>query len=76
MWREFWASYGKRAAGAAAGLFLGFVYLFAGFWDMLFVGLLVWVGYWVGKQKELGSGAILPWHRLWDWLMERFRPFR
>jgi uncharacterized membrane protein len=76
MWREFWANYGKRAAGAAAGLFFGFLYLFVGFWDMLFVGLLVLIGYWIGKQMELDNGPILPWQRLWYALLERFRPFR
>nr|WP_167272689.1 DUF2273 domain-containing protein [Paenibacillus lupini] len=76
MWREYWASYGKRTIGAAAGLFFGFVYLFAGFWDMLFFILLVSAGYWFGKQKDMQNGSILPWQRLWSWLMERYRPFR
>jgi len=76
MWREFWTSYGKRAAGAATGLFFGLIYLFVGFWDMVFIALLVAVGYWVGKQKELGNEPILPIQRMWYSLLERFRPFK
>ncbi|OMF34256.1 hypothetical protein BK133_13135 [Paenibacillus sp. FSL H8-0548] len=76
MWTEFWAIYGKRAAGAAIGLFFGFLYLFVGFWDMLFVALLVSIGYWIGLHKETNNGPILPWQRLWYSLLERFRPFK
>ncbi len=76
MWREFLSLYGKRAAGAAIGLFFGLLYLFVGFWDMLFVALLVAVGYWVGVQKEMSNGPIVPWRKLWELLTDRFRPFK
>ncbi|MCA0754513.1 DUF2273 domain-containing protein [Paenibacillus sp. N4] len=76
MWREFLAVYGKRAAGAAIGLFFGLLYLIVGFWDMLFVGLLIFIGYWIGMQKELNDGPVFPWQRLWYSLLERFRPFK
>jgi len=76
MWKELLAVYWKRAAGAAVGLFFGIIYLFTGFWDMLFVALLVAIGYWFGKQKEMGNGTIYPWQRLWDSILDRFRPFR
>jgi Small integral membrane protein (DUF2273). len=76
MWRELWSAYQKRIAGAAAGLFFGIIYLFFGFWDMLFVALLVGAGYWYGKQKEMTSGPVIPWQKLWDAVMDRFRPFR
>lgn len=76
MLKEFWAIYWKRVIGVATGLFFGMIYLFFGFWDMLFVGLLVYVGYWIGKHKELDNGPILPWQRLWNALTDRFRPFR
>ncbi|RJE89949.1 DUF2273 domain-containing protein [Paenibacillus sp. 1011MAR3C5] len=76
MWRDFWGIYWKRLIGAAVGLFFGIVYLAFGFWDMLFVALLVFVGYWFGKQKELSDGPAIPWQRLWYALLERFRPFR
>ncbi|WP_168119240.1 DUF2273 domain-containing protein [Paenibacillus sp. HB172176] len=76
MWREFWNIYWKRLIGAAAGLFFGFIYLAAGFWDMLFVALLVYAGYWVGKLKEQGALPVVPWQRIWQTVMDRFRPFR
>ncbi|MGG1635741.1 hypothetical protein BK120_08085 [Paenibacillus sp. FSL A5-0031] len=76
MWREFWNIYQKRMIGAAIGLFFGLLYLFVGFWDMLFVGLLVSIGYWIGLQKETSDGPIFPWQRLWYSLLERFRPFK
>ena len=76
MWREIWNTYWKRLVGVAAGLLAGIVYLVFGFWDMLFVALLVLVGYWFGKQKELSDGPIIPWQRIWNELLERFRPFR
>ncbi|MGO4699111.1 DUF2273 domain-containing protein [Paenibacillus sp. 2TAB26] len=76
MWREFWNIYQKRMIGAAIGLFFGLLYLFVGFWDMLFVGLLVSIGYWIGLQKETSDGPVFPWQRLWYSLLERFRPFK
>jgi uncharacterized membrane protein len=73
MWREFLTTYGGRIAGVAAGLFLGFIYLFAGFWDMLFFALLVWIGYYFGRLKDERSGPLLPWQRLLDWFNDRWR---
>ena len=76
MWREIWATYWKRLVGAALGLLFGCIYLWFGFWDMLFVALLVFIGYWVGKQKETSNGPLFPWQRLWNVVMDRFRTFR
>ena len=76
MWKDFWNAYWKRLVGVAAGLFFGIIYLAFGFWDMLFVALLVFIGYWFGKQKELTDGPVIPWQRIWYALLERFRPFR
>lgn len=76
MWREFLASYGKRAIGAAAGLFLGIIYLFAGFWDMLMVGLLISAGYWVGKQREQQLSPFIPFVRLWHFLLNKIRLYK
>ncbi|QAY66244.1 DUF2273 domain-containing protein [Paenibacillus protaetiae] len=76
MWKEFWTSYGKRTIGAAIGLFFGIIYLFAGFWDMLMVGLLVAIGYWFGKQKELHNDPLRMLQQLWSVLMERVRFYK
>ncbi|MEK3881547.1 DUF2273 domain-containing protein [Paenibacillus sp. PL2-23] len=76
MWREIWNTYWKRLIGVAAGLLAAIVYLAFGFWDMMFVALLVFLGYWFGKQKELSDGPVIPWQRIWYALLERFRPYR
>ncbi|MDQ6421046.1 DUF2273 domain-containing protein [Paenibacillus sp. LHD-117] len=76
MWREIWSVYWRRIVGAAAGLLCGIIYLAFGFWDMLFVALLVSAGYWFGKQKELTDGPVIPWQRIWYAIMSRFRTYR
>ncbi|MBH5318062.1 DUF2273 domain-containing protein [Paenibacillus sp. GSMTC-2017] len=76
MWREFWEIYWKRLVGAAVGLFFGIIYLAFGFWDMLFVALLVAIGYWFGKGKEQTNGEEFSLQRVWYSLQDKFRPFR
>ncbi|MBP3964369.1 DUF2273 domain-containing protein [Paenibacillus sp. DLE-14] len=76
MWKEIWTTYGGRIAGVSVGIILGLLYFIVGFWDMLFFGLLLWVGYTIGKMKDEQSGPIIPWHRVTEWLMERWRPFK
>ncbi|MHA7962796.1 DUF2273 domain-containing protein [Paenibacillus sp. CAU 1782] len=76
MWREFWNAYWRRLTGVAAGIGLSIVYLAFGFWDMLFVALIVFTCYWYAKRKETSNEPVIPWQRLWDGIMERFRPFR
>lgn len=76
MWREVWTTYGGRIAGLITALFLGLLYLIVGFWDMLFVGLLLWAGYAIGKAKDERRGPLLPWQRMLGWLTERWRPFK
>lgn len=76
MWKELWQQYWKRIIGAGIGLFFGFIYLIFGFWDMLFVALLVAAGYWYGKQKEYLSGSIVPWHQVKDAVGKLFKPYR
>lgn len=76
MWRELLTTHGGRVFGVLAGLFFGFVYLFAGFWDMLFFALLVWIGYYFGRMKDERNGPAIPWDRLTGWLNERWRWFK
>lgn len=76
MWREIWNQYWKRIVGAGIGLFFGIIYLIAGFWDMLFIALLVAAGYWYGKQKEYVSGPVIPWDRIWQSIGKLFKPYR
>ncbi|MBN3522322.1 DUF2273 domain-containing protein [Paenibacillus apiarius] len=73
MWKEIWESHGGRIIGIAAGIFFGMLYLIVGFWDMLFFALLVFIGYNVGRQKDLHLGPMFPWQRIGSWLSERWR---
>ncbi|CAM3786114.1 DUF2273 domain-containing protein [Cohnella lubricantis] len=72
MWKSWWETYGGRSAGVVAGLFFFFIYLFAGFWDMLFCGFLVAIGYWFGKLRDEKRGPLLPLERVTDWLTSRW----
>ncbi|MFS0722755.1 DUF2273 domain-containing protein [Paenibacillus sp. 1P07SE] len=76
MWREYWLQYRGRIAGMAIAVFLGMIYLVAGFWDMLFVALLLWIGYYFGKQKDEAAPPMIPWGRITDWLTDRWRWFK
>lgn len=76
MWREWWEGYGGRIAGVGTALFLALVFLISGFWDMLFVALLLWIGYAAGVRKDTGGEPLVSWRRLVVWLEERFQRFR
>jgi uncharacterized membrane protein len=75
MWTEAWARYKGRIVGSAVGVFLGLVYLFSGFWDMLIVAFIVMICFLVGSKSDLKqewpSAA-----ELWRWLMDRWSLFR
>jgi uncharacterized membrane protein len=75
MWQELWEQHKGKLAGVIGGLFLSFVYLFFGFWDMLIVAFIIGLGYLIGKQAdERKLGLIL--EEFLAWLNERWRPFR
>lgn len=75
-WREIWESHRGRIFGVAAGLLLGMIYLIAGFWDMLFFALVVFIGYYFGKRKDTLQGPMVQWDEARRWLFERWRPFK
>ncbi|MCI3920186.1 DUF2273 domain-containing protein [Paenibacillus sp. TRM 82003] len=74
MWRRVaesfaeWVGEGRigRVVGAAAGVFLGFIYLIWGFWDMLAFALIAFTGYVLGlksdnREKWLDISSITRW---------------
>ncbi|WNS44348.1 DUF2273 domain-containing protein [Paenibacillus sp. MMS20-IR301] len=75
-WREVWGSHGGRIAGVAFGAVLGLIYLFSGFWDMLFFALVVFIGYTLGKRKDTAQGPLFQWQELAAWLSGVWRPFK
>lgn len=76
IWKAIWETHGGRITGVAAGLLCGVLYLVVGFWDMLFFALLVFIGYSVGKHKDMRLGSVIPWERVNAWLSNRWRPFK
>lgn len=66
---------GGRLKGLLAGLFLGFLYLFIGFWDMLMFAIIVGIAYLIGYIRDRGR---LPFDLspLAEWLTERWRGFK
>lgn len=41
-----------RLIGVTVGIILGVVYLFFGIFHMIVFGMIVWVGYYVGKKQD------------------------
>lgn len=76
MWKQLWESHGGRIIGVAAGIGLGLIYLIAGFWDMLFFGLVVFIAYQIGKRKDLQLESMISWRRIVSWLSERWSRLR
>lgn len=76
MLKSIWESHGGRILGVAGGILLGIIYFLVGFWDMLFFALIVFIGYTLGKQRDLGLSGLFPWARIWDWVSSRFRSWR
>ena len=76
MWKQLWESHGGRIIGVAAGIGLGLIYLIAGFWDMLFFGLVVFITYQIGKRKDLQLESMISWRRIVSWLSERWSRLR
>ncbi|GGF76869.1 hypothetical protein GCM10010912_22440 [Paenibacillus albidus] len=75
-WKEVWESHGGRIAGVAFSFILGLIYLFSGFWDMLFFALVVFIGYTFGKRKDNAQPPLFQWQELVERLSGRWRPFK
>lgn len=79
MWRSLWqvlrGGHGGRIIGAVAGVFLGFLYLFTGFWDMLMFAIIVCIAYFIGLTLDRG-GLPFDLRPFIAWLTERWRGFK
>lgn len=75
-WKEMWESHRGRLVGVVGGILFGYIYLIAGFWNMLFFALLVFIGYTFGKRKDLNQGPFVHWREIGQWLSSRWRPFK
>lgn len=76
MWNELWERHSGKLLGIAGGIFLGFIYLFAGFWDMLIFAFIVYIGYHIGRKLDRKESLLEDVEQLWRWLTERWRMFR
>ncbi|WP_128102627.1 MULTISPECIES: DUF2273 domain-containing protein [Paenibacillus] len=76
LWREIWDSHRGRILGIAFGIFFGFLYVWIGFWDMLFFALLVFIGYTLGRRSDSKLGSFIPWREWGQWLGDRWRMFK
>lgn len=74
--KQLWETHRGRILGLAVAVFLCPIYLFFGFWNMLFCALLLFIGYTFGKYKDLDEGPLIPWGDLKNWLLSRWRPFK
>jgi uncharacterized membrane protein len=75
MWNELWEQHRGKVIGVAAGVFLGFIYLFFGFWDMLIFAFIVLVGYYVGNKLDRKESFVLL-EDIWRYLTQKWRMFR
>lgn len=79
MWKALWKTlrgeYGGRTLGVLFGFFCGFLYLFAGFWDMLIFAFIVYVGYYVGSSIDRGLPPI-DWRPVLAWLTQQWKGFK
>jgi uncharacterized membrane protein len=75
MWRDLWNDHRGTCIGVACGIFFGFVYLIAGFWDMLIFAFIVYIGYYVGKRVDRRE-PVFGLEELWRRLTERWKLFR
>ncbi|GAB2692932.1 DUF2273 domain-containing protein [Paenibacillus thermoaerophilus] len=64
-----------KTIGVAAGLLLSVVYLFFGFWDMLVVGVILFLGYYFGHKSDRGE-PFIPLSEWLEWLRGSWRWFR
>ncbi|MFC0214208.1 DUF2273 domain-containing protein [Paenibacillus chartarius] len=75
MWSELWERHRGKTIGAGAGIVLGFIYLFFGFWDMLIFAFISFVGYYIGKKVD-NREELFPLQELWRQLSDKWRLFR
>lgn len=75
MWKELWEHHRGKIAGTASGLFLSLVYLISGFWDMLIVSFIVYLGYTAGRRIDRNQ-PLLEWDEWVRWLTQKWRMFR
>jgi len=79
---EFWEALKRaftghrrgRNIGVSVGLFLGFLYLIVGFWDMLLFAIIVGIALAAGIAYD--RGVTVDWRGIGEWLADRWKGFK
>jgi uncharacterized membrane protein len=71
MWNELWEHHRGKVVGVAAGVFLGFIYLIFGFWDMLIFAFIVTVGFYIGSKLDRKE-RLLHLEDIWRYLTQKW----
>lgn len=74
MLKSWFENHPGKFVAVLIGLFFSIVYLFFGFWDMLFVALLLSVAYQMGRKYDLRT-LEADTVRFFSWLNERLKIF-
>lgn len=74
--REIWETYGGRIVGLSIGFILGILYLIVGLWDTIVVSVIICLGYYVGKKMDANQSIQLPFDRVLEWLLQKWRPYK
>lgn len=75
MWNELWEHHRGKLIGAIAGVFLGFLYLFFGFWDTLIFAFILVLGYYIGNKVDKKED-IVPYQDIMNYLSQKWKMFR
>jgi uncharacterized membrane protein len=71
MWNELWDQHRGKVVGVGTGVFLGFIYLFFGFWDMLIFTFIVTVGFYVGGKLDRKE-RLFQLENIWRYLTQKW----
>jgi uncharacterized membrane protein len=79
MWQTVWnvilGEHRGKLLGVLFGIFCGFLYLFAGFWDMLIFTFIVYVGYYIGRRIDERQSSFDA-SSFWQWLTRGWKGFK
>lgn len=75
MLRNFFQEHPGKSIALVIAMFFAIIYLVFGFWDMLFVALIIWVGYQIGQRYDAKTLQV-DFVKWLAWLNDRIKLFR
>lgn len=76
MWKEIRDNHMGKLLGLLIGGLHGFIYLYFGFWDMLFFALVAFTGFHIGRKFDRKEKKLWDWRPFFNWLTERWQMFK